>query len=812
MARHSLAFTVFLFIFLFTTQLGAPAALAEPAKATAVPSPREVLGFAPGDDRTIADWKQISNYFSLLDKASDRVLVQPLGRTTLGRTLFVAFISAPENLHALQRYKTIQQKLADPRKVGSDNERDLLFANAKTVVAISCSIHSTEIVASQMSMQLAYELATAKDAETADILQHTILLLIPSPNPDGVDIVANWYRKTLGTPYEGKEPPELYHYYAGHDDNRDWFMLNLRETQLITRLFWKDWFPEVVYDVHQQGQTGSRLFIPPFYDPPNPRIAPVLLRQVGLIGSKMAADLQARDFQGVITNALYDTWWHGGFRTAPYYHNSVGILSEAASAKLMTPIEITPEQLEKSSTRGMPSALQSATNFPDPWRGGLWRPRNIMDLELVASRSLLSLAAKYRNDYVREFFELGKRNSGPVAAGEPVAYFIPAGQGNDESVGRMIGILVAQGVEVHRLDRELHARFGGDEQFVEAPAGSYIVFVSQPYKANVQSLFERQVYPDRRGPGGEAERPYDVTGWTLPMQMGVETEVVTGIREQQGERRLTLISDAETVRKDFGLQVSDKTSTTRPSSLSIPNPLETAVRIGLYKSWTGNMDEGWTRFLFDTFNVPFQTLLDRDMRDGSLRKRFDVIVLPSMRLKEIVEGNAPKSYPEEYTGGITERGVENLRNFVEEGGTLICFDASSELPIKRFNLPIRNVLEGVRSSDFYCPGSILRITLNTKDPLAAEMPTEADAYFIGSSAFEVTEPSRVRVVARYAEQNVLRSGWLLGEKRIAGRVALADASLGKGHIILFAFRPQHRGQTWGTFPLIWNALSSATER
>jgi hypothetical protein len=474
----------------------------------------------------------------------------------------------------------------------------------------------------------------------------------------------------------------------------------------------------------------------------------------------------------------------------------------------MTPIEVTPEQLEKSSTRGMPSALQSATNFPDPWRGGQWRPRNIMDMELAASRSLLSIAAKYRNDYVREFFELGKRNSEPVQTGEPVAYFIPAGQGNDENVARMIGILAAQGVEVHRLDRELHARFDGDKQFVEAPAGSYIVFLAQPYRANVQSLFEKQVYPDRRGPGGEAERPYDVAGWTLPMQMGVEAEVITEIRERPSERRLTLVSDTDAVRKDFGLQPSDKTSTTKPSSLSIPNPLRENVRIGLYKSWTGNMDEGWTRFVFDTFNIPFQTIFDKDVRTGSLRDRFDVIVLPSMRLKEIIEGNAPTSYPEEYTGGIAERGVENLRKFVEEGGTLICFDASSELPIKRFNLPVRNVLEGLRSSEFYCPGSILRITLDTKNPLAAQMPAEADAYFIGSSAFEVTEPSRVRVIARYAEQDVLRSGWLLGEKRIAGRVALADAPLGKGHIILFAFRPQHRGQTWGTFPLIWNALAS----
>jgi hypothetical protein len=813
MTRHSLVFVTLLFVFLLSGNHLNSAVFADPPTSDTplIPSPREVLGFTPGDDRTIADWTQISNYFSRLDNASDRVAVQSLGRTTLGRSLFVAYISAPDNIRQLEKYKGIQRKLADPRLVKGDAERDVLLASGKTVVAISCSIHSTEIVASQMSMQLAYELASAQDADTREILQRTIVILIPSPNPDGVDIVAAWYRKTLGTPYEGKEPPELYHFYAGHDDNRDWFMLNLRETQLITRLFWKEWFPEIVYDVHQQGSNGSRFFIPPFYDPPNPRIAPILLRQVGLLGHKMAADLQARDYKGVITNALYDSWWHGGFRTAPYFHNSIGILSEAASAKLMTPVEVKPEQLAKSFTRGMPSALQPATNFPDPWPGGQWRPRDIMNMELVASRALLSMAAKFRTDYLREFYELGRKNSSPQT-NDPVAYLIPAGQGNDENIAKMVDTLISQGVEVHRLDRELHVRFEGEKDFIEAPASSYAVFLAQPYRTNVQSLFEKQLYPDRRGENGEAERPYDVVGWTLPMQMGLETRAVTEIKEPIADRRLTLIGNASVVREDLGLAPAGKTESDRPAATSLPNPIKRPVRIGLYKSWMGNTDEGWTRFVFDTFNVPYSSISDRDVRNGRLREKFDVIILPSMRLKDIVDGNAPGTYPVEFTGGIGDQGVDKLRQFTEDGGTLICFDASSELPIKRFGLPVRNVLEGVKSSEFYCPGSILRITADPDNAISLNMPREIDGYFINSSAFEVMDPTRVKVVARYAKENVLRSGWLLGEKRIAGRVALADAPLGKGHVIMFAFRPQHRGQTWGTFPLIWNAIMSAFQK
>jgi hypothetical protein len=373
------------------------------APANSLPSPHSVFGFDPGDDRTIIDWKQITDYLTRLDKASDRVSLQNIGTSTLGRTMIAAFISAPENIRSLEKYQAIQARLADPRMVRNDAERDQLVRDGKTVVVISCSIHSTEIVASQMSTQLAYDLASANDADTLAILRNTILILIPSPNPDGVDIVANWYRKTLGTATEGREPPELYHHYAGHDDNRDWFMLNLKETKAVTRLLWKEWFPQIVYDVHQQGSNGSRFFVPPFYDPPNPHIEPLLLREVGLIGHKMAADVTAAGFKGILTNALYDTWWHGGFRTAPYFHNSIGILTEAASARLMTPTTVTREQLARSSTRGMRSALETTTNFPNPWPGGAWRPRDIMQMEMTACYSLLSLAANYRAGYLRNF-------------------------------------------------------------------------------------------------------------------------------------------------------------------------------------------------------------------------------------------------------------------------------------------------------------------------------------------------------------------------------------------------------------------------
>jgi hypothetical protein len=798
-------------------------ALAQPA---AIPTPKSVLGFTPGDDRTIADWSQITSYFEKLDRASDRVLVQNLGQSTLKRPVIVTFISARENILALAKYKDIQQQLADPRKISGSMPRERLFADGKVVVAISCSIHSTEIVASQMSMQFAYELANAQDADTREILENTIILLIPSPNPDGIDIVANWYRKTLGTPYEGREPPELYHHYAGHDDNRDWFMLNLKETQLITRLLWHEWFPQIVYDVHQQGSNGSRFFIPPFYDPPNPNISPLLLRQVGLIGHKVAADLQAAGFKGVLTNALYDTWWHGGFRTAPYFHNSIGILSEAASARLMTPATVTPEQLARSTTRGMRNATDAATNFPDPWPAGTWRPRDIMDMEMIASRAILSMAAKFRTDYLRNFYELGRKNIAPTEnRGDTIAYLIPAGQARDEAVAKMIGTLIDQGVEVWRLDRELHVvlspralvrtnspteklgayKVGGPLlEMREVPLGSYIVFLNQPQRTNVLALFEPQIYPNRLTALGEAERPYDVAGWTLPLQMGLEAPAVVEIRESDNERKLTLLKDANQVRADLALTLK------KGDESPIKNPVKQPVRVGIYKSWVGNMDEGWTRFVFDTFNVPYTSMRDTDFRQGSLNSKFDAIVLPSQSAVQIVNGHVAGTFPNEYTGGLAEAGLKSLKDFVNNGGMLICFDNACDLAIKQFNLPLRNVLEGVKTSDFYCPGSVVALEIDNKNPIATTLPATLPAYFINSSAFTTTADANVRVIARYAKESVLLSGWLLGEDKLRGQVALAEVGVGKGRIVLFGFRPQHRGQAWGTLPLIWNVLSSAS--
>ncbi|MBK9164112.1 MAG: hypothetical protein IPM21_09380 [Acidobacteria bacterium] len=774
-----------------------------------VPTPKSVLGFHPTDDRTIADWTQIRNYFAKLDAASPRVRVQEFGKTTLGRPMIVAFISSEENIRELGRYRDISRKLADPRTIvpnGIIDEESLYLREGKTIVSISCSIHSNEIVASQMSMNLAYEMAAATDEATKEILKNTILLLIPSSNPDGIDIVADWYRKTLGTKSEGTVPPELYHHYAGHDNNRDWFMLNLKETQAITKLYWQDWFPQFVFDVHQMGQFGPRFVIPPFHDPPNPRIPPSIVREVGLVGYKMAADLEAAGISGVATNTTFDMWWHGGFRTAPYYHNSIGILSEAASADLMTPVTITKERLKETRpVRGLRSPLEPAINHPNPWEGGLWRPRDIAEIEMVASRSLLTLAAKHREHYLKNFLELNRATVKPVPD-EPQAYVMTAGQPNTETIARFLQILMWQGIEVHQMTRELWFKHDkAIDEYHEMPLGSFIVFVNQPKKQNVLSLFERQTYPDRIAADGSPDTPYDVAGWTLPLQMGIESDVVWDTRDLEKFRdTLKPVASIDQARAVMNLGPA------KEPFAKVPNPLKNPARIGLYKGWAGSMDEGWTRLVLDKHQIKYDSVGDPAMRSGDLAK-YDVVLLPSISENGLLRGLSADRYPEEVSGGMGAEGIANIKRWVENGGRLVCFDASCGTVIKEFGLPIKNILAGVNRREFYNPGSVVKLEVDLRHPLARNTLEETPAYFTNSSAFEVTgEPTapvgRIRTVAYYANRDALMSGWMLGEKMINAKPAMLEAAYGKGSIVLFAFRPQHRGQTWATFPFIFNTL------
>jgi hypothetical protein len=350
------------------------------------------------------------------------------------------------------------------------------------------------------------------------------------------------------------------------------------------------------------------------------------------------------------------------------------------------------------------------------------------------------------------------------------------------------------------MTKELYVKMDPKQMaFHEMPLGSYLIFVNQPQKNNILALFERQVYPKRLLPNGDAEAPYDVAGWTLPLQMGVDYGAVWQIQELDKDRAtLNRVNSINQVRNDLGLDQA------KSPFAPVKNPLKTKARVGIYKGYTASMDEGWTRLVFDTFQIPYASLSDQQMRGGALP--FDVVVLPSMSENSIIHGVTNEDYSAEYLGGIGDTGAENLKKFVEQGGKLICWDASCEMVIKQFNLPIKSVLVGLKRSEFYNPGSIVQLVVDRNQPIARGFAEDTAAYFVNSAAYEVTDPAKVKTVARYADKDALLSGWILGEKYLNGKTALAETDYGKGKIVLFAFRPQHRGQTWGTFQFIFNAL------
>ena len=786
------------------------AALTPPALAAqGVPAPRSVLGFEVGADRTLADWGQITGYFTRLAAASPAVRVDTLGRTTNGLPFVVATITSPANMRRLDEIRAAQARLADPRRLDAAEEARLL-ATQPTVVFISSNIHATEIASSQMAMELAHRLVT--NDTLRGYLEHTVVLLAPSMNPDGQQMITEWYRRNLGTRWEGGPLPWLYHPYVGHDNNRDWFMVTQRETRLVTDFLYGRWFPEIFYDVHQMGSEGARIFVPPMVDPVNPNLDPLIVRAIGHIGYEMALALEERGKSGVANSVIYDLWWHGGARSTPTRHNMVGVISEAASVRIATPIVQDTSKL-RGHARGLPT-YERRTNFPNPWPGGTWRLRDIVDYELIAAEALVKLAAEQREQYVRNFVALGRRAVERGRAEAPFAFVIPAGQPDRGAVERLVDVLRVGRVEVERATAPFRA---GVEQFA---AGSYLVRMAQPYRAHAKDLLEVQRFPKmEQYPGGPPERPYDVAGWTLPLQMGVRVVQVDS-SFTASTTPLTTPIVAGQPRADCAGPARARPADRRDTESY--RCLAHHPRVALYRSWTASMDEGWTRWVLDDFRVPYTSLTDSAVKAGRLRDHFDVVVIPDLDLRQLRDGMSPDAVPAPYAGGLGETGIAALRRFAEAGGRLVLVDGATELAPAALGVDVRLVTTGSGRAagaagappagppvePLYAPGSILRVELDTAHAVNAGMPASAAVYFVNSTAFELPAGSAARVIARYPARadDILLSGFLQGASRLAGRAAAVEATVGTGRVVLFGFRPLYRAQSYGTFKMFFNAL------
>jgi hypothetical protein len=317
--------------------------------------------------------------------------------------------------------------------------------------------------------------------------------------------------------------------------------------------------------------------------------------------------------------------------------------------------------------------------------------------------------------------------------------------------------------------------------------------MNQPYASFAQTMLEVQKYPDlREYPNGPPKRPYDVTAHTLPLLMNVDAVAI-----ERWPAQPPPLSAPIPVVRDYAFQL--------PPALTGRN----APRIALYKGWTETMDAGWTRLVFDRYNLRYDTLKDARVRAGNLRRDYDVIVFQAQSPNSIIRGNAANSLPAEYTGGITEAGVEALKQFVQSGGRIVAIEEATELVIEMFGLNVRNGVDGIPPRDFYVPGSILRVTLEAEHPLARGVGDNAHVWYSSSSrAFEVNDAA-VNVIARYAQGNPAASGWILGPQHLAGKPALVQARVGQGTVVLFGFQPNYRAQSVATWPLLFNAMTPA---
>lgn len=746
--------------------------------AAQIPSPSSHLKMQVGADRTLADYRQIRDYFRALDAASPRVEVEVLGKTTLGEEMFLAVVSSEENMKNLDRIREVAKRLADPRGL-SDAEAEKLVKEGRSIVLVTCNIHSSEIASSQMAMEWAYALATATDAETKRRLDNTVLLLVPSLNPDGQIMITDWYRKYLGTKYEGGRMPWLYHHYVGHDNNRDWYMLTQAETRAMSRAIYHRWNPQLFVDEHQMGSDGPRMFIPPFADPVDPDVHPLIWREVNMVGANMAFRLEQQNKAGLIYGYSFDAYWVGGTRNTGWWKNITGLLLEVASARIASPVDVDPTEL-RGGTKGLVE-YKPTINHPNPWKGGTWRMRDIMDYERIASDALLEVAADRREDLQRNLLV---RSRAAVAFAKPgEAYRIPAAQRDWPTAQHLAWLMNEHNVEVR-----------------QAANGDYWIPLAQPYSRFVIEMMEPQRYPEvKLQPGRDILRPYDVASWTLPLQMGVTVE------------RTTMPAGLETTRVEEIVPAKKEV-------IARGEKLPRKPKVATYKPWQPSMDEGWTRWLLDTYGVAVKGLTSQEIQKGLTG--YDALILADIPKDVIARGRRNVSeasmryeeeMPPEYRGGLERPGADAVKKFVENGGTLIAFGDSCAWVIDELNVPVRNALAGVSQDQFLNPGSLVRLQIRGGHPVTEGMPAETAAFLDSPIAFETTAPGPEMqrwVLASYPEHvdDVLLSGWIDGAQRLTRKAAAVAMTYGKGKVVLFGFRPQHRGQTHATFPLVFNAL------
>jgi hypothetical protein len=831
-------------------------AVASSSARSQVPTAVSVLGHSPGDDFYLADYSDTIRYFHAMAAASDRIKMFTVGKSTKGQDIEIAVISSPKNLARLDEYKKIAGRLAHATDLTDEQARELA-RSSKVIVHIDGGLHSDEVAGTQHTMVLAYKLLTAKDDPEVDaILDQVILVLWPTLNPDGQDMVVHWYRQNLGTKYEVSPMPWLYQEYVGHDNNRDGYMMNMKEEQVVVKAQ-LEYSPVIFYCQHQTAPFPARIWIPPFSDPISSNISPYVRSWLNVVGTNMAAYLDAHNMPGAISESRFDNWYAGFTDWAHVFRNEISFFTETALYGYATPHFYTVDDFPKNY-----QDLRALTMYTTPWQGGWWRLKDAVDYMVGGSMSVLDLAAKNRETLLYNRYQAARDNIQHFRKEPPFAYVI-----NDKQTDTPEAALLAQKMIDNGLD-VYASKDGFKANGVTYPAGSWVIPMDQPFSSLAKELFERQRYPDalENGTSKAIDLPYDVTGWTLPLQMGVDVDAVTDPLESDQRALLakvdsvdvpaaavegagTVFAVSHKVNNAFQLvnaalqqggsvslaQDSVKTAGGAEtgafligglsratldglsrkyavSAVAVSAPAHTLpikkARIGLYRPWAPSIDEGWTRWVLENYGFEPKSLYNADIRSANLRSRYDVIVLPDLARRQLIDGFKIGIVPGQYVGGLGDDGLNNLREFTREGGTLIALNRTASNLIPLMSLPVQNVIEGVKSEKFFCSGALLRIETEHADlPVNFGISESPVVMFQSGPAFQPLPGMHGAVLARYPKQtNPLESGLLLHPEAIEGKAAALELAYGRGRIVLYGFKPQFRGQSHATYKYLFNEL------
>lgn len=814
-----------------------------------IPTPAAVFGFEPGAEGRLVNYDQMVAYLKTLDHLSPRLSVQELGNTTEGRSMILVIISAPQNLEKQAQIMAEQKRLADPRLLHPAQAKRMA-RELPAVVSINCSIHAREVGPSQMASQLAYELTSGNSQAVRAILDHVVLLLIPSHNPDGMDKVAEWYGKYSNTAYENGPFPFLEQQYCGHDLNRDWFMLTQPETRLTVQQVFNIWHPQVIYDLHQMGPYGARMFLPPFTDPYDDMIHPVLQAGLAALGTGMILDLTAAGFAGVTFGVYFDSF--SPARNYVHYHGGMRVLGEIASARIATSMNIAASEIRVA---GDFEPGQRSWRLPLPWKSSVWALKDVVGYAFQSSMALLDYSARNRERLIWNAYQV--LADAAADEEEKPTFLLDPAKSPEDAVAELLSVLSNGLVEIYR------AQAGFTSSGIDYPRGTFIVPSAQPFGDYARTLLQSRPYPTRlRDSKRIPVPPYDVTSHHLPTLFGVEV-AATGeklnvplqrvISFSRKPGRLTSYAGAEWFFLDYGTtqavkalqslyqvpgqlfwladSVREQEQLILPGSILIHTkeirrleqiaseaytdiraisppaglrvfPL-TKPRVGLYQSRLANMDEGWTRFVLEKYLIDYRTLTDPEIRESPLEGQFDVIILPHQTAEGIINGAKEGAMPPEFCRGIGQIGLQRLREFVKNGGTLIALGNATEVPLQHFELTVRNGLLDIKHEDYFAPGAFLSGVVHARHPLGFGLPRRIAVFNYQGPVFDGIN---FHSIVTYPGANLLRDGWLTGENLLALKSAIAEVPYDKGRVILFGIRPQFRAQTFGTFKLLFNAI------